>query len=334
LGGADKDNQAMTDDETRPEAHRRVTAEAALRDASPAHAKAPRKLQLEHVNVEALVFQQRGKDRTIFSSSQRHIDNLADFLKANPKAELDPLTVWWSGARWIVIDGHHRLKAYRQVKSDVTARRVVKALQVEAFNGTLNAAILRSAEGNTKDKLPMTFEEKADCAWRMVCLPSADRRSEVFTKSQIAKSGGVSERTVASMRKVRREMAAKIDAGEFQGVTDDFLHSTPAPELGTLSWGRVQAMNAGDTENGGAGGEWLDAEVQRWAERLARAFGKKPVDQPGLMARALLALSPVMVKTMLSDPAWYDIRNEVEEEERLHDGQDVGFTLPGELEDF
>ncbi|MEM9735024.1 MAG: hypothetical protein AAF908_00265, partial [Pseudomonadota bacterium] len=27
--------------------------------------------------------------------------------------ELDPMKVWWSGARWIVLDGHHRLEAYR-----------------------------------------------------------------------------------------------------------------------------------------------------------------------------------------------------------------------------
>jgi hypothetical protein len=329
-----KDNPVMIDDETRPEAHRRVTAEAAQRDASPAPAKTPRKLPLKAIHVEELVFQQRGEDRTIFSSSRRHVDNLADFLKANPKAELDPLTIWWSGARWIVIDGHHRLKAYQQVQGEEAAHRVVKALPVEAFTGTLNAAILRSAEGNTKDKLPMTFEEKADCAWRMVCLPRADDGSEAFTKSQIAKSAGVSERTVASMRKVRKELAQKIAAGEFWGVSDDFSERTPAPELGTLCWGRAQAMNEGEGDANDKNDEWCMAEARRWAEKLARTLGKKPVEQPGLMALALLAISPVMVKHMLSDPAWFDIRNEVEEDERLSEAEDDGLPLPGELGDF
>jgi hypothetical protein len=185
-----------------------------------------------------------------------------------------------------------------------------------------------------KDKLSMSYEEKADFAWRIACLPRGDGCTEAFNKCRITKSAGVSERTLASMRKVRKEPARKIEAGEFQGITPDLLHATPAPELGTLSWGLAQAMNEGEGNANGKGDDWIMAEARRWAEKLARTLGEKPVEQPGLMALALLAISPVMVKHMLSDPAWFDIRNEVEEDERLSEAEDDGLPLPGELGDF
>jgi hypothetical protein len=297
----------MIDDETRPEARRRVTAEAALRDASPAPAKAPRKLPLKVVHVEERVFQQRGVELAIFSDSQRHIDSLAAILKANSKAELEPLTVWWSGERWIVVDGHHRLKSYQQVHNDPKVRRAVKAVPVEAFNGTLKQAILRSAEGNTKDKLPMSKDEKSDFAWRMVCETPAAGEAEIYSKAELAASAGISERTIANMRRVRKDLERKDALSEL----DDEM---PAEGLGELSWMEALCLSRGETV-AKDGLEWLDAEAARWAKKIAEALGSKPYESPGLMARALLKLSEKMVADMLQEGVWFDIQNEIKREQ-------------------
>jgi hypothetical protein len=303
----------MTNHETRPEARRRVTAEAAQRDTSPAPAKAPRRLPLKVVYVEERVFQQRADELVIFSDSQRHIDTLAAILKANSKAELEPLTVWWSGARWIVIDGHHRLKAYQQVHNDPKVRRAVKAVPVEAFNGTLKQSILRSAEGNTKDKLPMSKDEKSDFAWRMVCETSSAGEVEAYSKVELATAAAISERTIANMRRVRKDLERKDALNEL----DDWM---PEGGLGELSWMEALCVSKGETVAKDAL-EWLDAEAERWAKKMADALGSKPYESPGLMARALLKFSEKMVADMLQEEVWFDIQSEIKREQE--DGLEI-----------
>ncbi len=76
-----------------------------------------------------------------------------------------------------------------------------------------NQHLVNPGRFTAKDKLSMSYEEKTDFAWRIACLPRGDGCTEAFNKCQIAKSAGVSERTVASMRKVRKELARKIVSG-------------------------------------------------------------------------------------------------------------------------
>ena len=42
-------------------------------------------------------------------ASETHIEGLMFAIRHAPDHLIDPIDIWWSGKRWLVIDGHHRL---------------------------------------------------------------------------------------------------------------------------------------------------------------------------------------------------------------------------------
>ena len=59
------------------------------------------------------VFQVRDPNE---ADSVRHIADLAGVIKA--QGSVDPISVWWSGAEWVCVDGHHRLAAYEKAGAE------------------------------------------------------------------------------------------------------------------------------------------------------------------------------------------------------------------------
>jgi hypothetical protein len=57
----------------------------------------------------------RDRNRQLTPQSQYHIAQLKMATKTYGGPLPDPITIWWSGRNWFVIDGHHRIAAYRQV---------------------------------------------------------------------------------------------------------------------------------------------------------------------------------------------------------------------------
>lgn len=208
---------ARTDqEETRHEAIERVEQEARDRAEAPAPER-PSKLPLSKVEMEPKVFQQRTSEGPMFGKSMGHTDRLAEAIRNSPTHELEPIDIWWSGRRWIVVDGHHRLKAYRKVATD--PKRPLKGVRVpvRVFEGTFDEALGRSGEGNVKDKLVMSEEEKSDLAWRFTCR--GEQAKPRWTKAQVAKLSGRSKETVAIMRKTRKSLIEKIEAEQIGEVT-------------------------------------------------------------------------------------------------------------------
>jgi ParB-like chromosome segregation protein Spo0J len=130
-----------------------------------------------------------------FEIIESHVFDLGQTLKSG--RELDPMLVWDSGKDgYIVIDGHHRYKAYRRCKPSAK-------ISVRVFSGTEEEAVLLALEDNAKARLPMTAQEKSNAAWRLVSAGYG------YSKADICIATGISDGTVAKMRRTRRVLIEK-----------------------------------------------------------------------------------------------------------------------------
>lgn len=152
-------------------------------------AKRPKRMRLllSQLTTEPDLFQFRE-----FETVEDHVRGLAGAISAGN--ELEPLTVWKRGEdSFVVVDGHHRHAAYTLVKYK-------KRVPVVIHECSEADAILLALEENTKTKLPMTKTERDNAAWRLVCSGYG------LSKAQTVKSTGVSDGTVAKMRRVRKTL--------------------------------------------------------------------------------------------------------------------------------
>jgi len=122
-------------------------------------------IALSDLEVKPSLFQFRetggGTHSPDFYRSKTHIKNLSKPLR-NPEIELDPITIaWinqsWSMGMWTVIEGHHRLEAYK-----FHNRCHIPCV---IFEGDRLEIVLQALSSNYKDKLPMTQSEKLDAQW-------------------------------------------------------------------------------------------------------------------------------------------------------------------------
>ena len=67
--------------------------------------KKPSMLSLKNIHTERLAFQPRSLEG-IMDLSKSHIETLLKAIKGAAKGILDePIDIWWSGSRWVVLDG-------------------------------------------------------------------------------------------------------------------------------------------------------------------------------------------------------------------------------------
>ncbi len=156
----------------RLEALKRVRSEAGKH---PTPDPKPTQLTLEEIAVLPELFQPR------YEVSDYHVRALKSAVSANRGEPLDAVLVWWSGERWYLLDGHHRLDAYERHNAEHPDRPIRKT-NVKTFCGTLAEAMMCAAGANSKDKLPMSQQDKSNAAWRLVCM-----EDEKLKKSQIAR---------------------------------------------------------------------------------------------------------------------------------------------------
>lgn len=154
-------------------------------------------LPLDRIFLATAVFQPRLLNGWELSRSADHVDNLLEAIKSSPHHTLDPIVVWWSGKCFRVIDGHHRLEAYRRAAKQPKLK--VPAIPVIVFEGTLERAIAEAIKGNAKDKLAMTREDKLNAAWRM-SIDGGVSRKDVW------KYTGASTGSVSAMRRKLSEL--------------------------------------------------------------------------------------------------------------------------------
>ncbi len=119
----------------------------------------PKTLPLKDIQIADRVFQWRNLDENIMASVN-HLKDLVRVLEATNKP-LDPIVVTPIGSKFYLLEGHHRLQAYREA-------RWRKPIPVRYFEGSVKEAQDKALVLNFKDKLRMTRAEKFDAAFRLV----------------------------------------------------------------------------------------------------------------------------------------------------------------------
>ena len=92
----------------------------------------PTSLPPKAIRYASLVFQPRTSDGSR-ADSVSHVETLKDAVRN--KQTLPPVTVWWSGRSWRVLDGHHRMMAYQQLAKDKSKPRVIHSVPVVVSRG-------------------------------------------------------------------------------------------------------------------------------------------------------------------------------------------------------
>lgn len=200
---------------------------------------APRLVRIDRVQTDEDTFQPRRG-----GLNEAHVAALQDVLRQG--GQLDPLCLWEDPATGAltVADGHHRLEAYlRHGKA--------KNIPASVYRCDKKAALLIPIQDNAKARLPLSYDDRANWAWKLTVEGEQ-------SKATVVASCGISDGTVAHMRRVWRELQTK---GE------------EAPK----SWREAQRLNKGCEDQ-----EWSDEERDEWrkglVQRAHRRFGPELAD--------------------------------------------------------
>lgn len=224
---------------TKLEAQARQPAPAVLSD----------ELAWRDIRQEPGLFQARG--------GQLYEPHLSDLASAiGREGMLTPVDVIQIGPQAVLIEGHHRMEAYRRAG-------ITEGIPVVYFKGTVEDAVAESGRANTRAKLPMPLRERNDYAWKLVKLG----RHKI---KETATAANISERQVAIMRKVAKAL------GDGAFGYERWMPALQASKgIAPLTWepDEIEARK--------------EAQAQEYAERLSKTFYTKLTNNPEIAARAL-----------------------------------------------
>lgn len=205
----------------------------------------PDHLPLSAITLVPDLFQSRGM-------SEAHVHELARAVTSG--RSLEPVTVVRVGTEAILIDGHHRIAAYRRAKVDTP-------IPVAAFKGTLEEAVLEAGRANSRAKLTMSVQERMDYAWRLV-------RMGGFSKKQVVEAAVVSDGQVAEMRRVLKVLGDKAFDCDRWWTARRLAKGKAIPDLT-------------DEEQEA----YLEQQAMDYARRLSKVFSTKLATNPDMAAR-------------------------------------------------
>jgi hypothetical protein len=237
----------------------------------------PNVLPMIDLQVANQVFQWRLFDSEL-GAEESHIKELVRVLEASERP-LDPILVTAIGARFYVVDGHHRLLAYRTAKWK-------RPVPVEHYEGTVEEAKAEALHLNIKNKLPMTKNDKFEAAWRLV-----KEGNRLYSKKRIVEMTTVSDGTVASMRRILADH----------------------PQSKDDSWQKAKSHQWGQQQNDFDHDEWVTEMAKKMAKQIAYNVGPNLTRRPDITALALEMLHPDLPKELIRE--WYTEACEVIEEE-------------------
>lgn len=205
--------------------------------------------------------------------SETHVAMLAKTAKRGEP--LDPIWVVSFGDKWYMVDGHHRLAAYR--KAEWADEVPVKALATDLRGEQrINWAVEQSYSDNKKNRLALSELEKSDGAWRAVA------RGDDLSKTAIASIYNVGVRTVGTMRETKRKLEAL---------------GCPAIRMMQHGWrGAKGELRDREEDNGGTSSTWNEQQQRKLAKRLKPVFDMRM--SAAQLAEALEAYSPNIVREM------------------------------------
>lgn len=219
----------------------------------------PTALPLKDLRVAPEVFQWRHFDSEI-AAEEAHVAELVRVLQAT-EAPLDPILVTPVGSSFFVVDGHHRLLAYRAAKWS-------EMVPVVHFEGTVEEARLEALRLNIKNKLPMTQDDKFEAAWTLA------KEGLKFSKSEMHTLTTVGERTIATMRAVLRDF----------------------PQAKDMSWKRARALRS---EKEYDFDSQLEKKAEEMAKKLLKPLGTNPTRRSEIIALALSKLDKALPSALV-----------------------------------
>jgi len=109
------------------------------------------KLRVKEIETRTDLFQPRGFFMGVFELDKQFVKKLEREIRI--RGELEPLLVIKLGSRWVIIDGHHRLEAHKNLKWQ-------GPLTCDWFPGSVQEAVDESVRRNSVIKLPMAQPDK------------------------------------------------------------------------------------------------------------------------------------------------------------------------------
>jgi hypothetical protein len=270
--------------------------------ATPKHTQgnAEVKLKVNSIRVAEQVFQWRTPQYNMIPSDD-HIFELAKATQST--GALEPILVFPVADKYYVMDGHHRLAAYRTAgwKGDIPAI---------VFTGSLDDAVREALRRNSKNKLPMTARDKTEAAWRLVKQGKSGEWPDSI--SETMKLTGVGKGTVNRMR------AAWTELHNGQHGDDKKLRD--------LGWGQAQAKLEGTGAQAFDEGSWLEKRAQNLADDIRRAklHLSKNIEVTALALEILDPQLPEALRAHWAPPRPFD-PDAVDEDEVDVDGQPLSF---------
>jgi ParB-like chromosome segregation protein Spo0J len=245
-----------------------------LDETDPPNSNSPEILGLSQLKLAEQLFQPRDQSMLFAPRySEHHVRHLAQIVRSG--SLLEPVVVMSFGKRWFVIDGHHRLKAYRaaEFKHPIPVR-----VEHSRHRGRARVlgAIQASVALNSRDKLQMMPQDKANAAWRLVVISSDD--SKPLSKKKISELTGVSPRTVATMRRVRNLLMRQPFATSESLATSYWRYAHIQAKA--IEQGREPEQSKWDE----------DAQIRRLAQNLSKAIPRRT--ETSVLVGALVALFP------------------------------------------
>lgn len=236
-----------------------------------------RKVLLEAVQELPQVFQLRDLQGT----DPEHVEKLRKIIR--DREDVDPMAVIPFRNTFILVDGHHRLDAYRK------AGRAGTQVPVWVLAERPSKAVLRAGRVNSRVRLQMTERERCEAAWKLVKLSGSG--AATYSKAEIAAAAAVSDRTVANMRATRRKLIAEHPDFELEGAS--WLHAKATADGRESDWGIMSD-------------EEVQKMVEHFAKQIEKHLGPKFVQNPQVAARALIAVAPRAAGQIL-----YELREEL-----------------------
>ena len=260
-------------------------------DELPSNAKQPiesngrRFLNLIEITRVETVFQPRTFVENDYEQEQ-HLRALTEALKRKPRGSkwLDPVVIKEIDHYWVCIDGHHRLDAYAKAK--------IEFVHVDIFLGTVDEAVVFAGEENNKAKRNLSQQDRLEFAWRLTT-------TGIGSKGEVIARSGVSDGTVAKMRRMCRELKK-------QKRKPDSLTYPQA----------IDAINQNEELISEV--EWTVKAVAEFANRLRRAFGKSGHKNRSILSEALQEAYPSVIATIIENYA-LDHRETIEYLFKEHD---------------
>ena len=207
-------------------------------------------LASKQFKVADLVFQWRLTDENLMED-QKHTLELARILKDQDKP-LEPILVTPIGSGFYVVDGHHRLQAYRTARWE-------KTIPVVYFEGTVQEACLEAFRLNCKNKLPMTIDDKREAAWRLL-------KDGKMSQTTISTETSVSLRTISTRSKTLKDFGERVRE---------------------LTWRRAKSLKWVSEEELPDMETWKEKKAQAMTKQLLKNLTKDAYKYPDVLAMAL-----------------------------------------------